>query len=447
MKRILPSLLLVLLASLPAYGAGQFFTARGARPLARAGAFVAGADDLEAVYWNPAGISQTGWISTLIDMGFLLQRVHYDRVDSGGNRLPGVDDNNQVLPMPMVAVSWRPNVANQRLTFALAAFTPYSGIPRYPVDGPQRYSEVSLEGSTMVTLELAMSVRILPQLYLGFGFQNLFASFRNQSVSAGCTQLDCAPEDPNFDSPTEFNASSMFTPSGNIGALVVLPPYVRIGASFQLPYFIRAKGKAKSRLPSDPLYDGAVMRGDRMDAVFDFPWALRAGVEVRPIPALRIEVAGSYEAWQMHDRVRFIPHGIFVDNMVLAKTYELKETVLERNMQGVFSLHIGGEFEAIKNRLSVLAGYMYETSGIPDETLTVLTPDGEKHLLSLGVAVRIGKVRLDLSYGHVFQADRTVTNSRSMQLAPMQPSIAVPVGNGTYKVANDVIAVGVEARF
>ena len=35
---------------------GFYFSDRGVRPMGRAGAFVAGADDLNATYYNPAGI-------------------------------------------------------------------------------------------------------------------------------------------------------------------------------------------------------------------------------------------------------------------------------------------------------------------------------------------------------------------------------------------------------
>ena len=35
---------------------GMFVGTHGARPTARGGAFVAGADDLNAIYYNPAGV-------------------------------------------------------------------------------------------------------------------------------------------------------------------------------------------------------------------------------------------------------------------------------------------------------------------------------------------------------------------------------------------------------
>src|SRR5262245_29850252 len=70
-----------------ASAAGLFVTPHGARPLGRGGAFVAGADDLNAIYYNPAGVAnidygQTGW-SGFLDAAFILQNVAYTRDENG----------------------------------------------------------------------------------------------------------------------------------------------------------------------------------------------------------------------------------------------------------------------------------------------------------------------------------------------------------------------------
>ena len=49
-----------------ARAAGLYFTDRGVRPLGRGGAFVAGADDFNATWYNPAGLADAG-TSFLLD--------------------------------------------------------------------------------------------------------------------------------------------------------------------------------------------------------------------------------------------------------------------------------------------------------------------------------------------------------------------------------------------
>lgn len=437
----------LLFGAAPAQAGGMFFSARGARPLGRGGAFVAGADDLEAIYYNPAGLAEIGGISVLGELGFFFERVRYQRVDSGGNPQPAVQSDNQILPLPFIGVSWRPKrLLHERVTFTLAAFTPYTAISRYALDGPQRYSLVSLAGTAVLTGELAVAVRVTPYLYLGAGFQNLLANVNNTIVLSGCTSLNCAPEDPNFDSPTQVRATSAFTPSGNLGAQFVTRR-VRAGVSFQLPQFLRARGTLRTRLPSDPQFDGAVVVGDRIDVAFDLPWVLRGGVEVRPRPWVRIEAGADYEAWQIQDKFRFTPRGVSIDNIVGVGRYDLGPLELNRSLRGTVGANVGGEVELFGRRLTLRAGYRYESSAVPDRTLTVLTPDGAKHIVTAGVSIRIWRLRLDAGYGHALQADRTVTQSESYQLQPIRPPQPVPVGNGTYHVVRDVLSVGAEVRF
>jgi long-chain fatty acid transport protein len=434
------------LAAPVAHAGGMFFPARGARPLGRAGSFVAGADDLEALYYNPAGIAGTGHGSAMLDAGLVFQRVHYDHVDAGGVQQPGVDDNNGILPLPFLGVSWRPEGLSRRVTFGLGVWAPETGIPRYDATGAQRYSLVSLDGTVALVAELAVSIRITPELYLGLGVQDMYFAINNTIALSGCTQLNCAPEDRSFDTITQTKASSAFNPSGNFGLLYVHPKF-RIGASAQLPYWIHAQGTIAARLPTDPQFDGAVLVGNQINVDLTLPAVARAGVEARPIKELRIELGFDYETWRMQDKIRFTPVNVYIDHVVGIGRYDLRPMEIDRSMNDVWSLHLGGEYDVLPKRLTIRAGYLFESSAVPDETLTVLTPDGNKHLVAAGVSLRLGKVRLDVGYGHFFQPDRTVTTSRSLQLNPIQPSIAVAVGNGTYMVSTDVLSVGIEGRF
>lgn len=444
------ALMAFLLAPALARAGGMFLPGRGTRALGRAGSFVAGADDLEAVYYNPAGLADAfkpgGHVSALLDMGLVFQRVDYTRVDSGGVTRPEVRSDGQLMPLPFAGVGYHPDALGGRLSFAFAVFTPWTGLPRYPDDGPQRYSLVSLAGTAMAVAELAFAVRITPELYFGAGFQNLFLSLDNRTVLAGCTQLNCAPEDPRFDALTQVKAASWFTPSGNLG-LTYAHRYVRAAASLQLPYWVRASGTVRTRLPSDPQFDGAVVVGDGIDVRFNLPLVLRVGVEGRPAPWARVELGFDWERWSTQRSFEFAPRGVYIDHVLGVGRYDLRPMSLDRAMRDTFAVHLGGELSFFHRMFTVRAGYLYETSAVPDATLSVLTPDGDKHLLSLGGALQLGPVRLDLAYGHFFQPERVIATSRSLQLNPISPSIAVAVGNGRYAVSTDVLSLGAELRY
>jgi long-chain fatty acid transport protein len=446
MKRLSLSLaVLIVLAPLAAHAGGMFLPARGARPLGRAGSFVAGADDGGAIYYNPAGLSDIDGVSVLFDLGLNFNQVHYDRVDSGGNKLKGVDGDVDLLPIPTLAITWKPKKAPW-FTLGGGVWAPYLGLNSYPETGPTRYSRVTLDGSLVLVMELAASFRLGDHFWLGAGFQNLYLNFKSRSTLSACTELNCAPEDTSFDSLTELNVTSAFTPSGIMGAILAYEK-VRAGVSVQLPFFVRADGTVKTRLPTDPFFANSRVVGDSVSVSFDFPFMVRAGVEYRPIKPVRVELGFDYEAWSMLDKHTIQPHGIYIDGVPGVGRYYLNTMYIERHLEDTFSIHIGGEYEAIKDRLVVRAGYLFESNATPDEYHTVFSPDGTHNLIALGLSVKLKKVRLDLSYGHMFTTDRTVTNSKSLQLNPIQPSLAVPVGNGTYQIATDMLALGLDARF
>ena len=83
MKRLVVALcgLVAALGSLApstAGAAGLYFADRGVRPLARGGAFIAGADDLGAIAYNPAGIYEAG-SQLLVDASWLHFTSDYTR--------------------------------------------------------------------------------------------------------------------------------------------------------------------------------------------------------------------------------------------------------------------------------------------------------------------------------------------------------------------------------
>jgi long-chain fatty acid transport protein len=421
---------------------------RGARPLGRAGSFVAGADDGSAMVYNPAGLVDVDDISVLADVGMVFQRTHYERVDSGGNPQPAVDGDLNYLPFPTAVVTWKPRTLNW-ITFHAGVWVPYLGLNSYPETGPQRYSSITLNGSLVAVPQLGASFRLHPHVWLGAGFQLMFLQFKSRVVLSACSELNCAPEDPGFDALTELKATGV-APSGIVGAVFPWPKF-RIGLALQLPFFINAEGTVNSRLPSDPFFANASLVGDSITLSFTLPPMLRAGFEWRPLPVLRVELGVDFEAWSVQRNFTIQPHGIYIDGVPGVGRYYLNTMQVVRDMSDTISLHLGGEWEAIQRRLVVRAGYLLETSAFLDDAkgqnaMSVLTSDGLKNMLTLGLGVKLGRTRLDVGYAHIFYNDTNVTNSKSLQLNPIQPSLAVPVGNGLYKISTDIVSVGIDVR-
>ncbi len=444
------AVVVTVLFSSTAWAGDMFLPFRGARATGRAGAFTAGVDDGSAIYYNPAGMADIeGW-SFLIDGALVLQQVGYSRVDSGGNPQPHVNGQMNVLPLPTIALTWQPpKIKGRWVTFGLGVWVPYLGVDSWPQNGPQRYSNITLNGSLLGVVELAASFKIRDWFRIGIGLENMILHFHSRVMLSACSELNCAPEDPGFDTLTQVDTNSAFTPSAVMGAIFAFEKF-RAGLNLQLPFFVRSSGTVASRLPTDPFFANAAVHGSAIDVNFNLPLTVRLGLEYRLSPRIRVELDMDYEAWSMQQSFKIIPRGVYISGVPGIGNYYLNTLTLKRGLNDTFAVHLGGEADVIKKRyggMVLRAGWALETSATPNETASVLTPDALKNIITIGGALLLGPVRLDLGYAHVFFADRDVTNSRSLQLNPIQPALAVPVGNGRYTASADVLTAGLEARW
>ena len=329
----------------------MFLPFRGARATGRAGAFTAGVDDASALYYNPAGMADIDDWSFLIDGSLVLQRAGYDRVDSGGNPQPHVEGQMNVLPLPTLALTYKPpQIKGRWLTLGLGVWVPYLGVDSWPENGPQRYSNISLNGSLLGVIELAASFRIKDWLWLGVGLQNMILHFHSRLMLSACSELNCAPEDPGFDSLTQVDTDSVFTPSGVIGVIFAFEK-IRAGLNVQLPFFVRSSGTVATRLPTDPFFANSEVHGSSIDVDFNLPLSIRAGFEYRPFKRLRVELDMDYEAWSMQKDFTIHPNGVYISGVPGVGNYYLNTLHLQRGMQDTFAVHLGAEAVTLDRKM------------------------------------------------------------------------------------------------
>jgi long-chain fatty acid transport protein len=460
--------LLICLAAGDAAAGGLYIPSRGVRPSGRGGAFVAGADDLGALWFNPAGIAALAGgkqkTSILVDGSVVTHAVTYTRVDSGGNVQPPVENDPQIVPAPTMAAGFD---LGSSATLAVGVYAPYAGLDGYPEDGAQRYSLISLHESLIATLEVALGYKVTDTLWIGGGVQNMMLSFRSRIVFSSCPQeVFCAPEDPEFDALGEIVWSDVFNPSGVLGAIWIPSRKVRLGATVQLPTWLSGDAKFAVRLPPSDFFEGAHVEGDSARMSMTIPMMIRAGVEFRPSRRLRAELGFDWEMWSQHEEITIEPDGVRVEDQAGVGIYELGPMVIPRNLDDTFALRLGLEARPLNAPLDLRAGYAFETGSAPDEYLSVLTVDATKHMLSLGASYTIGRARLDAVFGHVFVADREVEPGTSCVPLlnpirsgqdPMPPAEGeacvhdgdpehVYVGDGTYSSSWTFVGLGLSVE-
>lgn len=453
---------------------GLYYAERGVRPLGRGGAFVAGADDPGAIYYNPAGLAFAGE-QLLLDASWLNFRSTYQRralvrqADPATGQPTGVEfvqtfeeveGTTPVLPIPTAAYS-NP-FGLEDFNFAIGFWAPYSTLMSYPEEvrgnpAPQRYSLITLDGSALVIGGLYASWQPTEEIALGAGVEVLTGFFEATVAFSACPpeRLICAPEQPDYDAVTRLRVGPIFAPSGILGAIVQPVDDIRIGTSFHLPYHVDSPATVDVRMPSAPAFQTAEQRGKDGNVTFDLPWTFRAGIEYRGIENTRVEVAYTYENWSTHDSIDLDPQNIRLANVVgFSEETSVAPVSLERNFQDTWSARVGGEhtLELEGYDFDLRAGAMYETSAIPKEYLSATTVDLDKITLAIGLGIHIGRWRFDGLIAKVFATgqDVDVREAEIERVYPIRsnpPEINDPINAGSYDASANIFGVGLAYQF
>jgi long-chain fatty acid transport protein len=454
-----------------AHASGLYFTDRGVRPMGRAGAFVAGADDLGAIWYNPAGIADAG-NSILVDASWLQFSVDYTRVlrvPNADNVVtypsdPTVHGGSPVLPLPTVAGSL---VLDKQGKFTLAGgvLAPYIALASYPQTvqypwgpgpSPARYTLSSFDGSLLALPGAWIAYKPIEELRFGLGMMALVGWFQAGVTFSACPQdrLLCAPEQPEYDAAAQMRVGPIFAPSLMGGMTWVPAKVVRVGVSGQLPMVISSEATFKVRMPSASEFDNASEDGDRAHVRFVLPGVVRAGVEARPAHGLRVEAAWVHEFWSAHHSIDAVPEGITIDGVTgLPPKLAVPPISIPRDFQDSDSFRLGGEyhFAVGEYQLDARAGVAYETTAVPPAYLSLSSLDFEKWILSFGGSLYVGKHwRFDAVLAHVFAKSVYVSPDQAQipRINPLPGSAPLEAVNGGYYDASaNVIGVGLNYKF
>jgi long-chain fatty acid transport protein len=435
--------------------------------MGRAGAFVAGADDLGAIWYNPAGIADAG-NSLLADFSWLQFSVDYTRVLRVVNadntvtypRDPTVHGNSPVLPLPTIAGSYVLDPQG-KFTIAAGVLAPYVALASYPStvtypDGtnrpsPARYTLSSFDGSLLALPGAWIAYKPIEQLRFGLGMMALAGIFQANVTFSACPQdrLLCAPEQAEYDANAQLRVGPFFAPSLASGVTWVPDRHVRFGASGQLPMIINSDATFQVRMPSAAEFDNAHEDGDKAHVRFVLPAVVRAGIEVRPVPSLRVEVAYVREFWSAHQTIQAVPEGVTIDGVTgLPPKLAIPTINIPRNFQDSDSFRLGGEyhFGVGGYALDARAGVAYETSAVPPAYLSLSSLDFPKWIVSLGGSLYVGKRwRFDAVLAHVF-AQSVYVDPKQAQIPRINPlpgsAPLEAVNGGQYDASANIVGVG-----
>jgi long-chain fatty acid transport protein len=450
-----------------ARAAGLYFSDRGVRPMGRAGAWVAGADDLGAIWYNPAGLADAG-TSYLFDMSWLRFNVQYTRelqvVDASGAyqrfTSPQVTGDTPILPLPTIAGSYAFG-SHKEWTVAAGILAPYIALTAYPatVNGqpsPARYAMGSYTGSIAAVPGIWLAWKPVEALRIGAGVTAFVGKFQS-TITFNANPKDRllgAPEQPEYDAAAQLAISPIFAPSANAGITFVPDEVIRFGLSGQLPTIISAPATITMAMPSSVVFDGASQDGRNAHVRFVLPAIVRAGVEVRPSKAVRVEFAYVRELWSEQQSIDITPQGMSLDGIAgMPPKVLIPPISMPRGFQDAHSFRLGAEYfyKMGSYPVALRAGVSYETSAVPPAYLNLSALDFDKWVGSIGGSLYVGPHwRFDGVWAHTF-CNGTYVDPNVAKIPRINPidgnAPFEPINGGTYNANADVLGVGLNYLF
>ncbi len=439
-------MLLLLLGSAQVSAGGLTIPGAGPHGQARAGAFVAKADDPSALLYNPAGFAKIDGTHFTLGVNMVNFDQEFQRAGSyeatpdsnpfEGERYPLVRDTSKpsfglggYQAIPFIGISTDLGHPEWPVRFGIGLNSIQGYVERkYPrrvdINGvsapaPQRYDVVSQSAAPIrpsIAVAYSLNDKINLGLRLGWGILRVAGSRSSWSVANYSEREDF---DTFFDVTDGVDA---FVPTYGLGMTYRLSDNIEFGAEYSSEFRGNAVGNGLSEggdvglgpfeiLPVDDEAAGCAPGGQ--------PGALKACVEVG-IPR-RATVGARYvlrdesglEKADLEFDVRWENYAsvknsrIIVDGRDSITGQSLNPGQSRSGFHDVFSFRLGGAYrlKAGSAGITLRGGVAHDTSTAPDGFLR-LDKDGKaRTTLATGVGIDVGRFRVDLGGGIVLEQD------------------------------------------
>ena len=345
----------------------------GSKAIAMGGAFIGMADDYSAIFWNPAGLTQMKNPS----LSFFVT----DLIPSGTYAFPqyGIDAKTKSAMYPSGALGYFKPV-NDKLTIGIAAYVPSGTGAKWNGEDLKLLAKGAVykwdSFIAVITVSPVIAYKISDMLSLGATINLDYGMMKIHRPGVGQYTEDM----------------SGFAFGATVGALFKPIDKLGIGLTLRTPTKVKFSGEAT--MASASLYNLSVTSEAEREATW--PLWLGVGISFKATDKLTLNADAQYTNWKKIDTIAITydnaPWQSMKAHPLLGAAFN-NDFVL--NWKNTTQWRFGVEY-AFSEKLALRAGYYYDPSPSPAETLNVLLPEITYNVITLGVGYNTDKISLDL---------------------------------------------------
>ncbi|MCF7848144.1 MAG: outer membrane protein transport protein [Kiritimatiellales bacterium] len=412
-KYVYVSLLAVLVGSL--YADGYRNPPPTAEGIGKSGANMVFADDASAIFYNPANLAFQTNVSVVLNATFARSENTYE---NGAGQKAVSDDPWQVLPNLFVSVPLDDGVT----TIGLGITTPYGqsikynqndlvNIPSFMAMNPPAIHEAEI---SLINFNPTIAFKLGDRVGIGVGADIYYSTLKFKQFYP----WSVIPLGPDQEAEAEADGYGF---GGNAG----ITWNFMDRQSLAFTYRSEVKVEYEGDLDVTP---GGTNPFQLVNSDFEmdirYPTVLGIGYGIGITETIRLEANLEWLEWSVNETQK----ADLGANGSMSVPQKWKDTV---------TVGVGGDWQFANNWV-LRAGYAFIESPIPDETISPILPDVDRHVLSLGLGYTYKNHTLDIAYAYSIYADRD-NSGNATALAAGYP--------GEYDIDSDLLGLTYSLTF
>lgn len=369
----------------------------GCRAIAIGGAFAGIADDVSAIYYNPAGLAFQNQSLAVSVNGFSVWPTYLYSDSMGKNY-----QSKSYTTIPQVFVAFK---AGERVTLGFGAYVPYAG---GGVEWDEKDDDLYIKSSMgIVSLTPTFAYAISDRISLGINF-NIYRAFLEDVRNVESVGNVSSDEDG---TALALGLGLMLKPSESL----------RIGVGIRGPATMKLTGKTTIPLPIPGL--GIFEANLSSETQFRLPWDFELGFSYRISSKFLLSTSAQYTMWTSLDNIK----------KTLKNLPEIGDQVTEEpmNFKDILLWRIGAEYW-ISEFLALRAGIGMDRWATPEETLDFVNIDVDKFTLLGGIGYRAGRIQIDAVYAY----------ARGKEREKMESLFGIPIKE-TFNLNTVIFGLGI----
>ncbi len=367
-------LFVLILAPNAAFADGFAIYEWSAGGVAMGEAYMFAEGDPSLLAYNPAGITrlQGRWFSGGISYINPRGRVDFHGAMAGGETWSNTEAPGYVPNLFYV------NQQNDKLWWGIGIFTRFGNSTEYEPTWPGRYNSY-LAKVTGVTIQPTIAYKVTDKLSVAAGLDiNYIRLEMNKMVPV--REWDVKLDGHNIALGWNLGFNYDFTDNTSFAAVY--------------------RSTIKHDMDADvDINMGGVVTPTKAHGAVTLPDSLTFGFGHRFNENTRAEIGATYTKWSTYDKLEM------TYDDVLGKVSDPK------NWEDVWRYQVGIEHK-LNDTWSIMGGYAYDNSPMPDETMDFAVPTGDRQTISIGFKKRSGNSELAFAWGFMWIKDRVVPGEK-----------------------------------